>query len=66
MNIEINNESYNCTEEKTLQDIANRMDLNKPGVAIAVNMRVISRDKWDNYNMSENDKVIIINATCGG
>ena len=48
MNIEINNESYNCTEEKTLQDIANRMDLNKPRWAIDVNMRVSTRDKWDN------------------
>ncbi len=66
MQIEINNNLHSCDEETTVKDIAEKFDLNKPGTAVAVNMKVISRDNWSNFKLSENDKLIVINATCGG
>ena len=66
MRIGIDNNLHSCDEGTAVKDIAEKFDLNKPGAAVAVNMKVISRDNWSNFKLSENDKLIVINATCGG
>ena len=38
----------------------------KKGIAVAVNYEVISKDKWNEVYLNENDRIIIIRATKGG
>ena len=66
MEILINNEHCVCDDNITLSDLANKFSFEKPGIAIAVNMKVVSKDKWSEYVLTQDDKVIVINATCGG
>lgn len=66
MNIEINNTEHICDENTSLFDIAEDLGFNKAGTAIAVNMKVITKSLWKEHVLKENDKIIVINATCGG
>lgn len=36
------------------------------GMAIAVNDKVISKSEWNNFQLNDNDKIVIIKATQGG
>lgn len=36
------------------------------GIAIAVNGQVISKNTWSHFELSENDKITLIQATQGG
>ncbi|MBI4929377.1 MAG: sulfur carrier protein ThiS [Bacteroidetes bacterium] len=43
--------------------------LNMPstnGIALAVNEKVIPKMEWENFQLNEDDKVLIIKATQGG
>ncbi len=39
---------------------------NKKGMAVAVNTEVVSKNKWVEYYLKENDELIIIEAAQGG
>jgi sulfur carrier protein len=50
-----------------ISTILNKKGINDyTGIAIAVNEQVISRRKWDEFIVQENDKILIIKATQGG
>ncbi|MCB0319386.1 MAG: sulfur carrier protein ThiS [Bdellovibrionales bacterium] len=36
------------------------------GVAVAVNNAVVPRDKWDDLELMDGDKILVIQATQGG
>ncbi len=36
------------------------------GIAIAVNQQVVPKNQWSDYQLNENDEVLIIKATQGG
>ncbi|GAB3647328.1 hypothetical protein GCM10028791_09110 [Echinicola sediminis] len=36
------------------------------GLAIAVNQEVVPKSKWDNFQLKDNDTILIIKATQGG
>lgn len=65
MKININNQEVE-TEAQNLQQLSESLSLPSGGVAVAVNNRMIPRQKWGEYTLSEEDKVVIIQATCGG
>ena len=66
MKIEVNNKHYEVVENYTVQLLIDEIIKNRKNIAIAVNNRVISYNEWSNYKLSNNDKVIIIRAACGG
>ena len=49
-----------------LGQLLETMALPERGVAVAVNNTMISREKWENYSLSEGDNILIIKAACGG
>ena len=64
---------YINEQERSVNDdcnIAMLLDLidvkEKKGIAVAINFEVISKDKWNEVYLSENDKIVIIKATKGG
>ncbi len=67
MNIYINNEPKQIDTQRTLVQLLADLQLNSSrGMAIAINNQVIPKTTWENYTLSENDKVTIIKATQGG
>jgi len=36
------------------------------GIAVAVNQAIITRQKWDYFQLSENDQVTLFQAIAGG
>ncbi len=67
MEITLNNQTITVSDNETLESILKQNNLlDKKGIAVAVNSTVISKQKWDNYKLNNNDNIIIITATAGG
>lgn len=67
MKVFINNEENNLAAETTVNSLLEQLKIEaKKGVAIAINNKVISKNKWPKHSIHENDKITIIKATQGG
>jgi sulfur carrier protein len=66
MDIYLNKEKTQ-TESKSLGALLRERGLTeRKGFAVAVNEKVVSRSKWDEQPIAENDRVMIISPTQGG
>jgi sulfur carrier protein len=59
----IENQVNDSSVEKLLKD---RGLLEKDGIALALNNKVIPRANWNTIVLKNNDKILIITATQGG
>jgi sulfur carrier protein len=67
MTIFVNDKPVNFDKEQYIEDIISELNVkDKKGIAVAVNYQVISKDKWNQYPLKDQDKVTIIKATAGG
>lgn len=66
MEIILNNEKRSISSPKLLDLLHEILGDKTKGTAVAVNETVILRMDWGNFELKENDKVIIIKATQGG
>jgi len=67
MTITINKEPKTIGTDSGLLQLLKDIKLtDQKGVAIAVNDQVITRNNWEQFQLKENDKIIIIKATQGG
>ncbi len=67
MTITVNDEVQSLEGVSSLQDLLCSMQLiEKTGIAVAVNERVITRTGWTEYKLNESDRVTVIQATQGG
>lgn len=68
MNITVNGTHRSISEEITIRDLIRRTEgvEDRDGIAVAVNDDVISRSEWDNYTVSDGDRIEIIQAVQGG
>ncbi len=65
--IYINDNAYILEQEQSLNDLFNCLKMEvKKGVAVAVNSKVIPRSQWTNFQIRDNDKLLLITATQGG
>jgi|GEM_PF-299093 sulfur carrier protein len=65
--VNINGELFKFQGNVTILDILDKLNLaNSKGIAVAVNMQIVSSKDWKEYIVSNNDKIIIIQATQGG
>ncbi len=65
MNIFVNNQPT-TTAACTLQELAEELQLPAAGVAIAIDNRMIPRATWNATPLTEDARIIIIKAACGG
>lgn len=51
-----------------LNDFLEQHQINKttPGIAIAINNRVVSRSEWNTCPLKEGDRIVMIHAVQGG
>lgn len=66
MKLQVNEKSIEL-DGSTVKDLLVLQGLaDKSGFAVAVNETVVSRDEWQEFELSENDSVLIIQPTQGG
>jgi len=67
MNVFLNDETRELNGESTVGSLLDEIELNDlAGWAVAVNERVIARDDTTDYELSEGDRVVLVQATQGG
>jgi len=65
MSIFINDEQQ-PVKSATVFELLQEIGVEQKGIALALNEEVISKHKWINTTLKENDKVLIFTATAGG
>ena len=63
--ITLNGESTILTSNK-LEDLLNSLNLQNKRYAVEINRKIISRSKHSSYQLSENDRIEIVEAVGGG
>lgn len=66
MTVYINDEPHEVIAPVVLQEILDQKGFDGKGTAVAINDTVVSRKDWQSTNLSEDDKILIISAACGG
>ncbi len=64
--ITINDQSRKINEQSSIESLFLEMNQTKRGIAAAVNGKVIPKSDWPNFQLNENDHLLIIKATQGG
>jgi len=67
MELIVNDKSQQVTDNITADQLLQELGWDsKQGVAVAVNDEVVPRENWHDQQLSDQDRVIIIQATQGG
>ena len=66
MNIFLNGDELNFAGNTLAELLEDKGFTKSQGIAVAVNERVISRDKWVSCNLKEGDSLLIITPAQGG
>lgn len=66
MQIIINNQPFEIEQSATLAEILAARGLDAPGMAVAVNNKLVPRGERDSFRLSEGDRLVVIKAVCGG
>ncbi len=67
MKIKINNQEKDVSLDTTLVKLLQEMNLTgNRGLAVAVNQEVINSDQWEEYQLKDNDSVLVLHAIAGG
>lgn len=66
MKIFLNKKPIELQEPATLAQLLNTNNMSGDGVAVAVDRKLVKREKWHDLQLAEGMEVIAINATCGG
>lgn len=66
MEVTVNNNKQFLEEFSNIQSMVEQLNIDVNGIAIAVNLTVISKTEWDQIKLKENDNITIIKATQGG
>lgn len=65
MKLTVNQQSIE-TEAKNLEELVAELNLPNQGVAVAVDNRLVKRNEWASYALTDDAKITIIKAACGG
>ena len=66
MNISINKEMISLPEKTTITGLLEKLDIERKYIAVEINMAIIPKSEFDQYQLKENDRVEIIRAVGGG
>ena len=54
------------SDRLTVEELLNEIQSHKPGVAVAVNDKVVRKANWNSTFLAEGDQITVITAVCGG
>ncbi|PKV48418.1 sulfur carrier protein ThiS [Aquimarina sp. MAR_2010_214] len=66
MTVNVNNQSQAILENSSIKKLLEQLDIVPNGIAIAINNEVVSKEKWEQTTLQNDDDVVIIKATQGG
>ncbi len=67
MKLYVNDDLKEVTGNPDIDSLLSFVGLtDKRGIAVAVNDQVVTRDRWKDFLLTDNSRVIIITATQGG
>ena len=66
MQVNINNEPFEISEDTSLEGLLQSLNHPTNGIAIAINEDIIAKSDWNKVSMKANDRVLIIKAVKGG
>jgi len=66
MNLIVNGEEKNFTENSTLQAIISELQIEDKVMAAAVNMEIVKKNEWNNYIVKNDDKLELLQFVGGG
>lgn len=67
MHIFLNNKQQQLQTGQTIFSVLTAVDMAvAKGIAVAVNNKVIPKDRWETHLLNDNDHVTLIRATQGG
>jgi len=62
----INGESREFKDGSTLGDILKELNIEDKVMAAAVNMQIVKKDNWQNYEVKDGDKLELLDFVGGG
>ncbi|WP_417698437.1 sulfur carrier protein ThiS [Psychromonas sp.] len=66
MKIQVNEQALILPNSMNLEQLLVHLEKPLVGSAVAVNMQVISRSEWTQYNINEGDNISLFQAIAGG
>jgi thiamine biosynthesis protein ThiS len=67
MKIELNNEPVELNDDtKTVAELLNDRGVKGGGTAVSVNNRIVRHGDWENTQLHDGDRVVVISAAFGG
>ncbi|MDE7409839.1 MAG: sulfur carrier protein ThiS [Muribaculaceae bacterium] len=67
MKLSVNQKEFHTdSDQLTVTELLNEIQSLKPGVAVAVNDKVVRKVLWDSTLLAEGDQITVITAVCGG
>jgi len=66
MNIFVNGEARDVSQDFTAEELVKLLDLQNTKIAMEVNLEIIPRSQYSEYTFKEGDKVEVVRAIGGG
>ena len=66
MYIKVNNKQQEISENTSVQQLVEQLNIPTNGIAIAINNNVVTKSEWNSKIINKNDDVLIIKSTQGG
>jgi sulfur carrier protein len=66
MKLIINGQEKEFNSALTILEILEKLQISDKAMAVAVNMEIVKKDKWDTFIPKENDKLEILQFVGGG
>lgn len=66
MKLIVNGENKEFNDNSTLQTVITELQIEDKVMAAAVNMEIVKKDEWKNYEVKEDDKLELLQFVGGG
>ncbi len=66
MKVFINKKETELNAGCTIEQMLRQINASSEHCAVAVGMKVVKKESWSTFELSEHDNITIIKATCGG
>jgi len=66
MKVYVNDDSIEIADASNISQLLTKLNAASKGIAIAIDQEIIPSNQWDNHQLKEDDKVLLIRATQGG
>lgn len=66
MQVWFNDEPLQCAEATSVAALLAQLEQQQPGVALALNQRILPRERWEDYLLQEGDQILLFQVIAGG